>query len=66
MVDIPWRAVLEQAAELSRQYTPTLGTRSLDVLHVASALALGMRQFVTYDKRQARLAEACGLKVVRP
>ena len=66
LVDVPWRAVLEQAAELSRQYTPTLGTRSLDVLHVASALALEMRQFVTYDERQARLAEACGLKVVRP
>jgi predicted nucleic acid-binding protein len=66
LVDVPWRAVLEQAAELSRQHTPTLGTRSLDVLHVASALELGMRQFVTYDKRQARLAEACGLKVVRP
>jgi len=65
-VDVPWRAVLDQAAELSRQYTPTLGTRSLDVLHVASALALGMRQFVTYDERQARLAEACGLKAVRP
>jgi predicted nucleic acid-binding protein len=66
LVDVPWRAVLEQAAELSRQYTPTLGTRSLDVLHVASALALGMRQFVTYDERQARLAGACGLKMVRP
>lgn len=66
LVDLPWRAVLEQTTELSQQYTPTLGTRSLAVLHVASALALGMRQFVTYDRRQARLAEACGLKVVRP
>jgi len=66
LVDLPWRAVLEQAAELSQQYTPTLGTRSLDVLHVASALELKMRQLVTYDDRQARLAEACGLKVVRP
>lgn len=66
LVDVPWRAVLEQAAELSRQHTPTLGTRSLDVLHVASALELKMRQLVTYDERQAKLAEACGLKVIRP
>jgi predicted nucleic acid-binding protein len=36
------------------------------VLHVASALELDTRQFVTYDDRQAKLAEACGLKVVRP
>jgi predicted nucleic acid-binding protein len=66
LVDVPWRAVLDQAAELSRQHTPALGTRSLDVLHVALALELGMRQFVTYDGRQARLASACGLKVLQP
>jgi hypothetical protein len=66
LVDVPWRAVLDQAAELSRQYTPALGTRSLDGLHVASALELGTRQFVTYDERQARLASACGLRVVQP
>ena len=66
LVDLPWRAVLEQTTELSRQYTPTLGTRSLDVLHIASALTLKMREVVTYDARQARLAAACGLKVVRP
>jgi hypothetical protein len=66
LIDLPWRAVLDQAAELSRLHTPALGTRSLDVLHVASALELGMRQFVTYDERQAKLAQACGLKVVRP
>lgn len=66
LVDVPWRAMLDQAAELSRQYTPALGTHSLDVLHVASALELGMNQFVTYDVRQARLAKARGLKVVRP
>ena len=66
LVDVPWRAVLDQAAELSRRYSSTLGTRSLDVLHVASALELGARQFVTYDERQAKLAGVCGLKVVRP
>jgi predicted nucleic acid-binding protein len=66
LIDVPWRAVLEQTAELSRQYTPTLGTRSLDVLHVASALELNTRHFVTYDERQAKLAGICGLRVVRP
>ncbi len=66
LIDVRWRAVLDQAAELSHRYSPALGTRSLDVLHVASALELGCRQFVTYDGRQAKLAEACGIKVVRP
>lgn len=66
LVDVPWRAVLDRAGELSQRHTPTLGTRSLDVLHVASALELKARHFVTYDARQARLAAACGLKVIQP
>jgi predicted nucleic acid-binding protein len=51
---------------LSREHTITLGTRALDVLHVASALELGVRSFVTYDTRQAALAKAVGLKTLAP
>lgn len=43
-----------------------LGTRTLDVLHVASAVALGAQRFVTYDIRQAALAKAVGLRVLAP
>jgi predicted nucleic acid-binding protein len=64
--DLLWRAVLKRAADLSRQHTPKLGTRSLDVLHVAGALELGMKRFVTFDERQGRLATAAGLKLVVP
>jgi predicted nucleic acid-binding protein len=64
--DLLWRAALKRAGELSRQHTRSLGTRSLDVLHVASALELGLRRFVTFDERQQRLAQAAGLKVVEP
>ena len=64
--DLPWRAVLKRAADLSRQHTPKLGTRSLDVLHVASALELGLKRFVTFDDRQGQLATAVGLKAVTP
>jgi predicted nucleic acid-binding protein len=64
--DLLWRTVLKRAADLSRQHTPTLGTRSLDVLHVASALELGLKHFVTFDNRQGKLAAAAGLKVVVP
>lgn len=66
IADLLWRAVLKRAADLSRVHTPALGTRSLDVLHVASALELGLKRFVTFDERQAQLAVATGLKVVRP
>lgn len=42
--------------------------RSLDAIHIASALAIGDRdvQFVTYDDRQANAARDCGLTVVQP
>jgi predicted nucleic acid-binding protein len=42
--------------------------RSLDAIHVATALAIGDRdlEFVTYDERQAEAARAAGLKVVQP
>lgn len=64
--DLLWRAVLKRAADLSRRHTPVLGTRALDVLHVASALELGLKRFVTFDERQRQLAVATGLKVVAP
>jgi hypothetical protein len=62
--DLLWRSTLKRAAALSRQHTRALGTRSLDVLHVASALELELRKFVTFDERQQGLARAAGLKVV--
>lgn len=64
--DLLWRAALKRAGELSRKHTAALGTRSLDVLHVASALELGLRRFVSFDERQQKLARAVGLKVIAP
>jgi predicted nucleic acid-binding protein len=62
--DILWRAALNRAAELSKKHTPKLGTRSLDVLHVACALELKSRHFLTFDLRQQQLAAAAGLKTI--
>jgi hypothetical protein len=63
--DILWRAAFNRAAELSQRHTPKLGTRSLDVLHVASALELKLRHFVSFDGRQHQLAVSAGLKVLQ-
>ena len=59
----PLGEVTREAERLSAMYSETLGTRSLDILHVASALVLGVPQFNTFDLRQAALAKAAGLKV---
>jgi predicted nucleic acid-binding protein len=64
-VDLLWRSALNRAAELSRRHTPKLGTRSLDVLHVACALELRLRRFLTFDDRQSKLAKVAGLKLVQ-
>jgi predicted nucleic acid-binding protein len=62
--DILWRAALDRSSELSRQFSPTLGTRSLDVLHVACALELRLKKFLTFDMRQGELATSAGLKPI--
>jgi predicted nucleic acid-binding protein len=64
--DVLWRATLRRAADVSRRHTPAIGCRTLDVLHVATALELGLRRFVTFDARQQRLARATGLTLVTP
>lgn len=63
-VDILWRASLNRAAELSQTHTRQFGTRSLDVLHVACAIELSLRYFLTFDERQGKLASAVGLKLI--
>lgn len=44
------------------------GLRSLDAIHIATALGVGDRnlQFVTYDDKQAAAARSAGLIVVQP
>jgi len=64
--DVLWRATLKRAGDLSREHTPTIGCRSLDVLHVASAIELELKHFTTFDVRQQQLARAAGLKLITP
>jgi len=52
-----------KARQLSDRYTPTLGTRTLDLLHVAAALILEAKTFLSFDERQREAAQREGLKV---
>lgn len=53
-----------RALQLVHLHTFSIGCRTLDVLHVASALLLDIREFVTCDARQKLLAQNAGLKVL--
>jgi len=64
LTDLLWRAALRRAEELSRSYAPSLGCRTLDVLHVASAITLKRTHFLTFDIRQQKLARAAGLRLI--
>ncbi|MFV2198281.1 type II toxin-antitoxin system VapC family toxin [Nocardiopsis sp. LOL_012] len=57
-------AVFDTAGSIA----PGSRLRSLDALHVSSALGLGaaLSWFVTYDKRLAEAAEVAGLPVAAP
>ncbi len=55
--------VYDRAQVIARRHTPRLGTRTLDVLHVASALVLGADSFYTFDFIQGKLAKTEGLPV---
>jgi hypothetical protein len=60
---VSWAAVYSEAEALSAACSKTLGTRGFDVLHVAVAIALGTKNFLTFDARQKSLAVKGGLKV---
>jgi predicted nucleic acid-binding protein len=58
-----WGEVFRQALTLSRDHSAALGTRSLDVLHVAAAVVCRATHFITCDQRQSKLALVAGLPV---
>ena len=57
-------AVYERALRLSRKWTAKLGTRTLDVLHIAIALEAGAEGILTFDLHQLKLARSIGLKAL--
>jgi len=60
---VKWPLAFRIAFELSERPSMLIGTRSLDVLHVAAAKSLRANVFVSFDDRQRKLAATVGLKV---
>jgi len=56
--------IWDAALVLSRRYSAALGTRSLDLLHVASARILRADVFFTFDERQREAAKSEKLRVL--
>ena len=60
---LAWSAIFIHAIDLSKKHSANIGSRSLDILHVASALSINAGRFLTLDDRQTRLAALAGLKI---
>ena len=56
-------SVFATGVDLSRRWSAGLGSRCLDILHVATAVDLELEIFVTFDQRQGALAREVGLTV---
>lgn len=63
-IDYDLAAVFIRAEQLSAKYSAEIGSRSLDLWHVAAAVEAGCTTFVTYDARQRRAAARAGLQVL--
>jgi predicted nucleic acid-binding protein len=63
LVEASQSSIYTKAQELSNKHTPTIATRSLDLMHLAAALLSAARTFLTFDKRQAKAAAAEALFV---
>jgi predicted nucleic acid-binding protein len=57
---------IDQELLIAAGTMPPAQLRSLDAIHVVTALHSGSERFVTYDHRQARAAESAGLQVLSP
>jgi hypothetical protein len=60
---VNWTPVYRFAAQWAALHCPTVGCRSLDVLHVTLAKTLKVSEFFTFDARQKALALALGMAV---
>jgi predicted nucleic acid-binding protein len=58
-----FQEVFRLAEDLSKRHSSAHGHRSFDVLHVATALHLGAKEFLTFDANQRTLATAEKLTV---
>ena len=61
-----WTESLRQAETIAGRRAMKMPCRSLDLWHVAAAIEMGVKDFVTFDQDQLALAKAEGIRTVLP
>jgi predicted nucleic acid-binding protein len=59
-----WRKIFHRTNNIAAQYARAKGAKTLDILHVATAIQLKFKHFASFDGCQIDLAKCCGLEVV--
>jgi len=52
-----------RADKIGAAHNEKIGCRSADLFHVAAALELGFKEFLSFDEKQCEIARAVGLKI---
>jgi len=60
---VDWTDVLRESEKLGAAYHETIGCRSSDLFHIATAMQIGCDAFMTFDEKQTAMAKAVGLRV---
>lgn len=60
---VNWLDVVRETEKLGAAHTESIGCRSGDLFHIALALELRADYFLTFDKRQQKMAGAAGLAI---
>lgn len=63
MAEASQSEIYAKAGELSDTYTPAVGTRSLDLMHIATAILSKAQRLLSTDIRQREAAKAEGLEI---
>ena len=64
VINPDWSEVLLEAIKISKRNSFVIGTRSLDIIHVAAADILNCNTFLTNNRRQLDVALKIGLKTI--
>lgn len=58
---IPEEKIIFHSKKIIARHHSKIPARSLDLIHIASALAIKSTHFLSFDQRQSKLAQLCGL-----
>ena len=60
---LSWPELIGEADRIGERLTAAIGIRTIGLLHIGAAFSLGLKDFLTFDRRQKACAKASGLRV---